>query len=73
MDSLFFLLFWYKNPHIFLGLSTLEGRDDPLEDWKNKFWTSYKVGLLYYEKKNPLNKKTQCTITLLGYFQFLFE
>lgn len=25
------------------GLSTLEGAEDPLEDWRTKFWTSYKV------------------------------
>uniref|UniRef100_A0A673FPE4 Si:ch211-120k19.1 n=1 Tax=Sinocyclocheilus rhinocerous TaxID=307959 RepID=A0A673FPE4_9TELE len=27
----------------YIGLSTLEGAEDPLEDWRNKFWTSYKV------------------------------
>uniref|UniRef100_A0A673FNY3 Si:ch211-120k19.1 n=1 Tax=Sinocyclocheilus rhinocerous TaxID=307959 RepID=A0A673FNY3_9TELE len=26
----------------YIGLSTLEGAEDPLEDWRNKFWTSYK-------------------------------
>uniref|UniRef100_A0A671N0R6 Si:ch211-120k19.1 n=1 Tax=Sinocyclocheilus anshuiensis TaxID=1608454 RepID=A0A671N0R6_9TELE len=27
----------------YIGLSTLEGAEDPLEDWRNTFWTSYKV------------------------------
>ncbi|KAI4877347.1 hypothetical protein NFI96_017325, partial [Prochilodus magdalenae] len=32
----------------YIGLSTLERRQDPLEDWKNKFWTSYKTGVVYW-------------------------
>uniref|UniRef100_A0A096M1M7 Si:ch211-120k19.1 n=1 Tax=Poecilia formosa TaxID=48698 RepID=A0A096M1M7_POEFO len=27
----------------YIGLSFLENRDDLLEDWRQKFWTSYKV------------------------------
>uniref|UniRef100_A0A3Q3BPZ6 Si:ch211-120k19.1 n=1 Tax=Haplochromis burtoni TaxID=8153 RepID=A0A3Q3BPZ6_HAPBU len=27
----------------YIGLSLLEHKDDPLEDWRQKFWTSYKV------------------------------
>uniref|UniRef100_A0A3Q3X092 Uncharacterized protein n=1 Tax=Mola mola TaxID=94237 RepID=A0A3Q3X092_MOLML len=27
----------------YIGLSLLENKDDPLEDWRQKFWTSYKV------------------------------
>uniref|UniRef100_A0A6Q2Z8G6 Uncharacterized protein n=1 Tax=Esox lucius TaxID=8010 RepID=A0A6Q2Z8G6_ESOLU len=27
----------------FIGLSVLENKEDPLEDWKEKFWTSYKA------------------------------
>uniref|UniRef100_A0A672H112 Si:ch211-120k19.1 n=1 Tax=Salarias fasciatus TaxID=181472 RepID=A0A672H112_SALFA len=27
----------------YVGLSFLENKDDPLEDWRQKFWTSYKV------------------------------
>uniref|UniRef100_A0A8C3AIW1 Si:ch211-120k19.1 n=1 Tax=Cyclopterus lumpus TaxID=8103 RepID=A0A8C3AIW1_CYCLU len=29
----------------YIGLSLLENKEDPLEDWKQKFWTSYKVQL----------------------------
>uniref|UniRef100_A0A3Q0R9W3 Si:ch211-120k19.1 n=1 Tax=Amphilophus citrinellus TaxID=61819 RepID=A0A3Q0R9W3_AMPCI len=27
----------------YIGLSLLENKNDPLEDWRQKFWTSYKV------------------------------
>uniref|UniRef100_A0A3B1IQ76 Si:ch211-120k19.1 n=1 Tax=Astyanax mexicanus TaxID=7994 RepID=A0A3B1IQ76_ASTMX len=27
----------------YIGLSTLEGKEDPFADWKNKFWASYKA------------------------------
>uniref|UniRef100_A0A8D3AQM2 Si:ch211-120k19.1 n=1 Tax=Scophthalmus maximus TaxID=52904 RepID=A0A8D3AQM2_SCOMX len=27
----------------YIGLSLLENREDPLEDWRHKFWTSYKA------------------------------
>uniref|UniRef100_A0A8C4E5T3 Si:ch211-120k19.1 n=1 Tax=Dicentrarchus labrax TaxID=13489 RepID=A0A8C4E5T3_DICLA len=27
----------------YIGLSLLENKDDPLEDWRQKFWTSYKA------------------------------
>ncbi|XP_053485917.1 mpv17-like protein [Ictalurus furcatus] len=39
----------------YIGLSTLEGRDDPLEDWKNKFWTSYKTGVVYWSIMQAVN------------------
>ncbi|XP_027004756.1 mpv17-like protein isoform X1 [Tachysurus fulvidraco] len=39
----------------YIGLSTLEGRDDPLEDWKNKFWVSYKTGLVYWSIMQAVN------------------
>lgn len=32
------------NSHLCIsGLSLLENKEDPLEDWRQKFWTSYKV------------------------------
>nr|XP_015194965.1 PREDICTED: mpv17-like protein isoform X2 [Lepisosteus oculatus] len=32
----------------YTGLSVLEGKDDPFEDLRQKFWTSYTAGLLYW-------------------------
>ncbi|CAB1448847.1 unnamed protein product [Pleuronectes platessa] len=29
----------------YIGLSLLEKKEDPLEDWRQKFWTSYKVSV----------------------------
>ncbi|KAK1795181.1 hypothetical protein P4O66_010357 [Electrophorus voltai] len=37
------------------GLSTLEGQKDPFEDWKNKFWTSYKTGIVYWSTMQAVN------------------
>ncbi|XP_048009285.1 mpv17-like protein isoform X2 [Megalobrama amblycephala] len=39
----------------YIGLSTLEGAEDPLEDWRNKFWTSYKTGLVYWSTMQAVN------------------
>ncbi|XP_076844642.1 mpv17-like protein [Brachyhypopomus gauderio] len=39
----------------YIGLSTLEGREDPFEDWKNKFWTSYKTGIVYWSTMQAVN------------------
>uniref|UniRef100_A0A673HKZ2 Si:ch211-120k19.1 n=1 Tax=Sinocyclocheilus rhinocerous TaxID=307959 RepID=A0A673HKZ2_9TELE len=43
----------------YIGLSTLEGAEDPLEDWRTKFWTSYKV-----TKRNT--GRTLFTINCIG-------
>ncbi|XP_013868174.1 mpv17-like protein isoform X3 [Austrofundulus limnaeus] len=32
----------------YIGLSLLERRDDPLADWRQKFWTSYMAGVVYW-------------------------
>lgn len=34
---------WKTKSVYIVGLSLLEHKDDPLEDWRQKFWTSYKV------------------------------
>ncbi|XP_051574973.1 mpv17-like protein [Myxocyprinus asiaticus] len=39
----------------YIGLSTLEGAEDPLEDWRNKFWTSYKTGVVYWTTMQAVN------------------
>ncbi|XP_028837546.1 mpv17-like protein [Denticeps clupeoides] len=39
----------------FIGLSTLERRDDPLEEWRNKFWPSYKTGVVYWSTMQAVN------------------
>ncbi|KAL1259168.1 hypothetical protein QQF64_009745 [Cirrhinus molitorella] len=39
----------------YIGLSTLEGAEDPLEDWRNKFWTSYKTGVVYWSTMQAVN------------------
>ncbi|XP_010883087.1 mpv17-like protein [Esox lucius] len=39
----------------FIGLSVLENKEDPLEDWKEKFWTSYKTGVVYWSTMQALN------------------
>lgn len=54
-----FYLFFYQsdiqrldekpNEHFGIsGLSLLENKDNPLEDWRQKFWTSYKVKINEY-------------------------
>ncbi|XP_067305200.1 mpv17-like protein [Pseudorasbora parva] len=39
----------------YIGLSTLEGAEDPLEDWRNKFWTSFKTGVVYWSAMQVVN------------------
>ncbi|KAL2084738.1 hypothetical protein ACEWY4_020256 [Coilia grayii] len=39
----------------YVGLSALEGREDPFEDWRNKFWTSYKTGVVYWSTLQAVN------------------
>ncbi|XP_056619035.1 mpv17-like protein [Triplophysa dalaica] len=39
----------------YIGLSTLEGAEDPLEDWRDKFWTSYKTGVVYWSTMQAVN------------------
>ncbi|XP_043117686.1 mpv17-like protein [Puntigrus tetrazona] len=39
----------------YIGLSTLEGAEDPLEDWRTKFWTSYKTGVVYWSTMQAVN------------------
>ncbi|XP_056090852.1 mpv17-like protein [Rhinichthys klamathensis goyatoka] len=39
----------------YIGLSALEGAEDPLEDWKNKFWTSYQTGVVYWSAMQAVN------------------
>ncbi|XP_062847797.1 mpv17-like protein [Trichomycterus rosablanca] len=39
----------------YIGLSTLEGKEDPFEDWRNKFWTSYKTGIVYWSIMQAVN------------------
>ncbi|MBN3319606.1 MP17L protein, partial [Atractosteus spatula] len=39
----------------YTGLSVLEGKDDPFEDLRQKFWTSYTAGLLYWSSVQAVN------------------
>uniref|UniRef100_A0A8B9K989 Si:ch211-120k19.1 n=1 Tax=Astyanax mexicanus TaxID=7994 RepID=A0A8B9K989_ASTMX len=39
----------------YIGLSTLEGKEDPFADWKNKFWASYKTGVVYWSTMQAVN------------------
>ncbi|XP_015236678.1 PREDICTED: 60S ribosomal protein L18 isoform X1 [Cyprinodon variegatus] len=39
----------------YIGLSLLENKDDPLEDWRQKFWTSYKAGVVYWSTMQAVN------------------
>ncbi|KAM4600934.1 mpv17-like protein [Polymixia lowei] len=39
----------------FIGLSVLEHKEDPLEDWRQKFWTSYKTGVVYWSTMQAVN------------------
>ncbi|RXN24527.1 60S ribosomal L18 [Labeo rohita] len=41
----------------YIGLSTLEGAEDPLEDWRNKFWTSYKGIDIRHNKDRKVHRK----------------
>ncbi|KAM6910678.1 mpv17-like protein [Xenentodon cancila] len=39
----------------YIGLSLLESKDDPLQDWRQKFWTSYKTGVVYWSTMQAVN------------------
>ncbi|XP_004541248.1 mpv17-like protein [Maylandia zebra] len=39
----------------YIGLSLLEHKDDPLEDWRQKFWTSYKTGVVFWSTMQAVN------------------
>ncbi|XP_076010929.1 mpv17-like protein [Genypterus blacodes] len=39
----------------FIGLSVLEKKEDMLEDWRQKFWTSYKTGVVYWSTMQAVN------------------
>ncbi|XP_037532828.1 mpv17-like protein [Nematolebias whitei] len=39
----------------YVGLSVLELKDDPLEVWRQKFWTSYKAGVVYWSTMQAVN------------------
>ncbi|XP_070692173.1 mpv17-like protein [Pempheris klunzingeri] len=39
----------------YIGLSLLENKDDPLEDWRQKFWTSYKTGVVFWTTMQTVN------------------
>ncbi|CAL9705663.1 unnamed protein product [Knipowitschia caucasica] len=39
----------------YTGLSYLERKDDLFEDWRQKFWTSYKAGIVYWSTMQAIN------------------
>ncbi|KAM6967387.1 mpv17-like protein [Aplochiton taeniatus] len=39
----------------FIGLSILENKEDPFEDWRQKFVTSYKTGVVYWSTMQAVN------------------
>ncbi|KAF6739759.1 Mpv17-like protein [Oryzias melastigma] len=39
----------------YIGLSLLESKEDPLEVWRQKFWTSYKAGVVYWSTMQAIN------------------
>ncbi|XP_054639194.1 mpv17-like protein [Dunckerocampus dactyliophorus] len=39
----------------YIGLSLLESKDDLLEDWRQKFWTSYKTGVVFWSTTQAVN------------------
>ncbi|KAG5856367.1 mpv17-like protein [Anguilla anguilla] len=39
----------------YIGLSVLDRRRDPFEDWREKFWTSYKVGVIFWSTMQAVN------------------
>ncbi|AWO96518.1 60S ribosomal protein L18 [Scophthalmus maximus] len=41
----------------YIGLSLLENREDPLEDWRHKFWTSYKGVDIRHNKDRKVHRK----------------
>eukprot|EP00063_Salmo_salar_P082293 XP_014057128.1 PREDICTED: mpv17-like protein isoform X2 [Salmo salar] len=44
-----------EGTNISTGLSVLENKEDPLENWREKFWTSYKTGVVYWSTMQALN------------------
>ncbi|XP_028281102.1 mpv17-like protein [Parambassis ranga] len=39
----------------YIGLSLLENKEDPFEDWRQKFWTSYKTGVVFWSTMQAVN------------------
>ncbi|KAM8870641.1 mpv17-like protein [Spinachia spinachia] len=39
----------------YIGLSLLENKDDPLADWRQNFWTSYKTGVVFWSTMQAVN------------------
>ncbi|XP_068180909.1 mpv17-like protein [Antennarius striatus] len=39
----------------YIGLSLLENKDDPFEDWRHQFWTSYKTGVVFWSTMQAVN------------------
>ncbi|KAM9806594.1 mpv17-like protein [Syngnathus typhle] len=39
----------------YIGLSLLENKDDLLQDWREKFWTSYKTGVVFWSTMQAVN------------------
>ncbi|XP_071327027.1 mpv17-like protein [Trachinotus anak] len=39
----------------YIGLSLLENKEDPLKDWRQKFWTSYKTGVVFWSTMQAVN------------------
>ncbi|XP_061771244.1 mpv17-like protein isoform X1 [Nerophis ophidion] len=39
----------------YIGLSLLEDKEDIFEDWRQKFWTSYKTGVLFWSSVQAIN------------------
>ncbi|XP_029307984.1 mpv17-like protein [Cottoperca gobio] len=39
----------------YIGLSLLENKEDLFEDWRQKFWTSYKTGVVFWSTMQVVN------------------
>nr|XP_020473330.1 mpv17-like protein [Monopterus albus] len=39
----------------YIGLSLLENKEDLLETWRQKFWTSYKAGVIFWSTMQAVN------------------
>ncbi|XP_077577202.1 mpv17-like protein [Stigmatopora nigra] len=39
----------------YVGLSLLESKEDLFEDWRDKFWTSYKTGVVFWSTMQAVN------------------
>uniref|UniRef100_A0A3Q1GIE1 Si:ch211-120k19.1 n=1 Tax=Acanthochromis polyacanthus TaxID=80966 RepID=A0A3Q1GIE1_9TELE len=39
----------------YIGLSFLEDKEELLEDWRQKFWTSYQTGVVYWSTMQAIN------------------